>query len=311
MTAVFPSLRRASAPDTLVRGAKAAIARFSPQVAAFIDWLQSSTGSARSVASALFCLLALLGTACAQAEDFTSIPPLTSHVVDRAGMLSAQQRNTLDQVLTDYESRTGSQIAVLLIDSTVPEAIEQYSIRVAEAWKLGRAGVDDGVILLVAKNNPASLRRLRIEAGRGVQGTLTDAQSKRILQDVIAPHFRQNDFYGGLAAGVAAITALLDEEKLPGPKKKPAPADAGMDWGSVLMFVLFIVLSIWLNSRRGRHRPFSSNGWGRGPGIILGGGAAGWGSDFPRGGGGGGFTGGGGFSGGGGTFDGGGASGDW
>jgi uncharacterized protein len=127
-------------------------------------------------------------------------------------------------VLADYETRTGSQIAVLLVKSTEPEAIEQYSIRVADAWKLGRKGVDDGVLLLVARDNPSSLRRLRIEAGRGVQGVLTDAQSKRILQDTIAPHFRQNDYYGGLVAGVGAIATLLNQEKFPAPPGQAAGA---------------------------------------------------------------------------------------
>ncbi|MFX8813037.1 TPM domain-containing protein, partial [Acinetobacter baumannii] len=93
--------------------------------------------------------------------------------------------------------------------TTAPEVIDAYSIRVADAWKLGRKGVDDGVILIVARDNPKELRRLRIEAGRGVQGVMTDVQSKRILADIIAPHFKQNDFYGGLTAGVTAIMQVL------------------------------------------------------------------------------------------------------
>ena len=145
----------------------------------------------------------LLGAATAGAQGLTPVPPLRAHVTDGAAMLDAAQRAALENVLVDYEAKTGSQIAVLLVPSTEPEAIEQYAIRVADAWKLGRKGVDDGVLLVVAKNNPPALRRLRIEAGRGVQGVLTDAQSKRVLQDVIAPHFRQNDYYGGLVPGSA------------------------------------------------------------------------------------------------------------
>src|ERR1700712_3936265 len=129
-------------------------------------------------ALALMFILTLAG-----AQDFAPVPPLQSRVTDMAGMLNPGQRTALENVLKEYESRTGSQIAVLLIRSTAPEAIEQYGLRVADAWKLGRKGVDDGVILIVAKDNPPALRRLRIEAGRGVQGTVTDAQSKRILQD--------------------------------------------------------------------------------------------------------------------------------
>ncbi|XLZ73143.1 TPM domain-containing protein [Massilia sp. SR12] len=172
-----------------------------------------------------------MAVASARAADagFVAVPAKAARVTDQAGMLTAQQRSALEGVLADYERKSGSQIAVLLLPSTAPEAIEQYSIRVADAWKLGRRGVDDGVLLVVAKDNPSSLRRLRIEAGRGVQGTLTDAQSKRVLQDVIAPHFRQSDFYGGLAAGVSAIATLLDKERLPAPSGGTAAGQAGAE----------------------------------------------------------------------------------
>ena len=147
----------------------------------------------------LACTLALCCVV-AGAQNLVPVPPLKERVTDLAGMLNAEQRTTLENVLAEYETRTGNQIAILLVKSTEPEGIEQYSIRVADAWKLGRKGVDDGVLLLVAKDNSAASGRLRIETGRGVQGVLTDAQSKRVLQDVIAPHFRQGDFYGGLAS---------------------------------------------------------------------------------------------------------------
>lgn len=251
-------------------------------------------------------ILALALTA-ASAQEFAPVPPLQTRVTDKIGMLTENQRDTLEKVLKEYEDRTGSQIAVLLISKTEPEAIEQYSIRVFDTWKLGRKGTDDGVLLVVAKDNPPALRRLRIEAGRGVQGSLTDAQSKRILQDVIAPHFRQNDFYGGLAAGVSAITALLDKEQFPAPEGTTAAEDEESDNISLALFfffmILFMLMSRMQSRRYGRHR----HGWGRSaPGVILGGG-------FGSGGfGGGGFGGGGGgFSGGGGSADGGGASGNW
>ncbi|WP_090443196.1 YgcG family protein [Duganella sp. CF458] len=172
-------------------------------------------------------MLALVVASARAADGFVAVPAHAARVTDQAAMLTAQQRSALDGVLADYERKSGSQIAILLVPSTAPEAIEQYSIRVADAWKLGRKGVDDGVLLVVAKNNPSSLRRLRIEAGRGVQGTLTDAQSKRVLQDVIAPHFRQGDFYGGLAAGVSAIATLLDKEHFPATAGTPASGAAG------------------------------------------------------------------------------------
>ncbi|HEY8607376.1 MAG TPA: TPM domain-containing protein [Noviherbaspirillum sp.] len=262
------------------------------------------------------CLALLLGLLLfgqAAAQGFVPVPPLQTRVTDTIGMLSQEQRATLESVLKEYETRTGSQIAVLLIAKTEPESIEQYSIRVLDEWKLGRKGVDDGVLLVVARDNPPALRRLRIEAGRGVQGSLTDAQSKRILQDVIAPHFRQNDYYGGLAAGLSSITSLLDKEQLPAPAQREPAAEDGFDpsFGLFLFFMfLFLMLSRRRSARYARHR----RGWGGTvPGVILGGGLGSGG--FGGGGFGGGFGGsggfGGGFSGGGGTGDGGGASGNW
>jgi uncharacterized protein len=270
-----------------------------------------------------FCLFFLLAGSLriAGAQDFVAVPALTSHVMDQAGMLDEQQRRTLDQVLSDYETRTGSQIAVLLIASTAPEAIEQYGIRVADAWKLGRKGIDDGVILIVAKDNPKALRRLRIEAGRGVQGSLTDAQSKRILEDVIAPHFRQNDYYGGLAAGISALTSLLDRENLPATEKKQATGQSDASWLEVavlvIMLAVFFTALLLVRRRTTGRNNLNNNSWGNAAGVIIGSilneAARGSGSSGRGGFGGGGFSGGsgGGFSGGGGSFDGGGASGDW
>lgn len=259
-------------------------------------------------------LLALALMAGAQAQTgFVAVPPLSGHVVDQAGMLSESERAQLEAQLADYEARTGSQIAVLLVKSTEPEAIEQYSIRVVEAWKLGRKGVDDGVLLMVARDNPSALRRLRIEAGRGVQGSLTDAKSKQILQDVIAPYFRQNQFHAGLSAGVSAIAHLLNAEKFPAPppvvqqaqQQGQAQDGGGIPWWMIIVGV-FVLANIFRPRRR---HGLSRSGWSSGAtGFILGSAMSGMG----RGGfGGGGFGGGGGFSGGGGSFDGGGASGDW
>ena len=253
----------------------------------------------------------------AGAQDLKPVPPLKARVTDPIGMLTPEQRNTLENVLKEQEDRTGNQIAVLLLGSTAPESIEQYSIRVADAWKLGRKGIDDGVILLVARDNTPALRRLRIEAGRGVQGSLTDAQSRRILDGVIAPHFRQNDFYGGLSAGVSAIAALIDKENLPAPapQAQPASEDEGLgSWLPFLLFALFFIVPMFMRGGRRRSR-LGGNDWGRNAGIILGSGIGsrmGSRGGFGGGGfGGGGGGGGGGISGGGGGFDGGGASGNW
>ena len=281
-------------------------------------WLVRYTVLVIILCFALLVVEAARAQGTTQPAGFVPVPQLQARVTDQVKLLTADQRASLEAVLADYEAKTGSQIAVLLISSTAPEPIEQYSIRVTDAWKLGRKGVDDGVLLVVAKDNPSSLRRLRIEAGRGVQGVLTDAQSKRVLQDVIAPHFRTNDYYGGLTAGVGAIATLLDKEQFPAPAAGQAPAprqaqqDSGFPLWPLLLFGVFVILPMLRGGsrRRGLH----SSGWGSDvAGVVIGsviGNALG---NAGRGGGGG-FGGGGsgGFGGGGGgTFDGGGASGDW
>ncbi len=289
----------------------------------------------KSLLAGWLLALAMLPGLAGAADGLVAVPPLSGHVIDQVALLQPQQRQALDGVLAELEQRTASQIAVLLMSSTAPEAIEQYSIRVADAWKLGRKGVDDGVILIVARDNPKALRRLRIEAGRGVQGSLTDAQSKRILEDVIAPHFRQDDFYGGLVAGVSAISGLLAQEQLPPAQRhdgaRQVQADDGGGWIAVLVIVLFLVVffGVLLKSRSRARNTLNNNDWGRGAstgaGVIIGSildqaaRNASSGRNWPGSGGlGGGFGGsssggssGGGFSGGGGGFDGGGASGDW
>lgn len=257
-------------------------------------------------------------------SDLVAVPPLAARVTDLTGTLDGQQRSALEQVLADYEQQHGSQIFVLMVPSTAPEPIEAYGIRVADAWKAGRKGVDDGAVILIAKDNPTSLRKMRIEVGRGLEGVLTDAQSKRILQDVMAPHFRQGDFYGGLAAGISAIQTVIAQENLPPAERaKRQQAQGGIgDWLPVLFplaIIVFFVLSAAMRSggrvtgslpgRPGSRVMMGNRGWG--PGTIggLGAGLGGeWGRDRDDfgGGGGGGFGGGGG-----GGFGGGGASGNW
>lgn len=270
--------------------------------------------------SFLAWMLAIVLAAPARAADgFVAVPPLNARVTDLTGTLSADQRNALENVLAEYEQQRGSQIFVLMLPTTDPETIDAYSIRVAEAWRAGRKGIDDGVIVIVAKDNPPGLRKMRIEAGRGVQGSLTDAMSGRILRDVMAPHFRQNDFYGGLAAGISAIQAAIDKEGLAAPdRRKPqGNVDIG-DWLPVLFplaIIVFFFLSAMLRRGGSPYVVTGRRGWPTGTAGGLGG-MTGyeigrhWGSGGGFGGGGGG--GGGGFGGGGGGgFDGGGASGNW
>src|SRR5471030_2155824 len=142
-----------------------------------------------------------------------AVPPLTGRVVDQTGTLSAGDIAALTQVLRDLETRKGSQVAVLIVPTTEPESIEQYSIRVAEAWKIGRKKIDDGALLLVAKND----RKPRIEVGYGLEGALNDASAKRIIDETITPRFRSGDFAGGISVGVDRIIRVIDGEKLPAP----------------------------------------------------------------------------------------------
>jgi len=166
-------------------------------------------------ASLVALLLCWAFTALAQVSAFAqvAVPPLSGRVVDQTGTLSSDDIASLTQKLKDLEARKGSQIAVLIVPTTQPEEIEQFSIRVAEAWKIGRKKIDDGAILLVAKND----RKLRIEVGYGLEGALTDVTSKRIIDEIITPKFRSGDFAGGIAAGVDRMIAVIDGEPLPAP----------------------------------------------------------------------------------------------
>jgi uncharacterized protein len=286
------------------------------------------------------CAVALfLCAAWAIAE--VAVPPLTGRVVDLTGTLDGSQKATLEQTLAAFEARKGTQIAVLLVPTTAPETIEQFSLRVAEQWKLGRKKVDDGAILVVAKND----RTLRIEVGYGIEGALSDVTSHRIISEVITPAFRQGDFFGGIRAGVERMIGVVDGEPLPAPPKRSSWQDGnGGGIGSMIpiAFMLALVVGGVLRRMLGRFPGAVATGGVIGglawfvlgalslaivAGIIgfvftlLGGGMTGrpgtWQSGrggFPGGFGGGGFGGGGGgggFSGGGGSFGGGGASGRW
>lgn len=288
------------------------------------------------------CFLALLLCWAFAASADVAVPPLTGRVVDRTATLSSRDIASLDQTLKDFEARKGSQIAVLIVPTTQPETIEQYSLRVAEAWKIGRKKIDDGAILVVAKED----RRLRIEVGYGLEGALTDVTAKRIIDEVVTPKFRSGDFAGGISDGVNRILRVIDGEPLPAPVK-PRQDSGVLDQfdpfnpflivavfivggifrgmfgrlfgslatgGAVAAIFWFIAASVSLSVIGGiiafivtmiGDAITSSGGVGRGGGWVSSGGSSAgssWGS---------GGSGGGGFSGGGGNFGGGGASGSW
>ncbi|MGB6449599.1 MAG: TPM domain-containing protein [Steroidobacteraceae bacterium] len=293
---------------------------------------------AASFLGALLLLAWTLGAASPAAAD-VAVPPLTARVTDLTGTLTAEQTETLEQSLQALEASKGSQLAVLIVPTTAPETIEQYGIRVAEQWKLGRKNVDDGAILLVAKND----RAVRIEVGYGLEGALNDATCERIVSEIIVPRFQQGDFYGGISAGLDRMIGVVNGEPLPPPPPETSPRRHGGRSIGPIFLLAALVLGGLARSTLGKFPGAIVTGgvlgflaWlfvgaaaiAVGAGLIgflftlFGGGMAGpmmmggMGGGFRGGGGFGGFGGGfggggGGFSGGGGGFGGGGASGSW
>lgn len=166
----------------------------------------------------LIALALLASTVFAAGAELTAIPLLTGHVVDRAGLLSASQAETLASRLRAFEQQHGSQLVVLIVPTVQPESIEQYSMRVFEAWKIGRKQTNDGILILVSVND----RKLRIDTGYGLEGAIPDAIAKRIVADTMAPRFRAGEPYAGLFAGVEQIIKLVEGEQLPPPVRKSA-----------------------------------------------------------------------------------------
>jgi uncharacterized protein len=168
-----------------------------------------------------------------------AVPPLSGRVVDQTGTLRSDDVASLTQTLKNFEVRKGSQIAVLIVPTTDGEAIEQFSLRVAEAWKIGRKRVDDGALLVIAKND----RHLRIEVGYGIEGALTDATTKRIIDEDITPKFKAGDFSGGISAGVERMIKVIDGEKLPAPAPPqwhgPNPLDYIDPFNPFVLVLLF------------------------------------------------------------------------
>jgi len=190
---------------------------------------------AMSVARPWVVALLLCFSLTASAE--VAIPQLTGRVVDQTGTLSSGDIAGLTQKLKDLESGKGSQIAVLIVPTTQPEDIAQFSIRAAEAWKIGRKKVDDGALLVVAKND----HRLRIEVGYGLEGALTDVTSRRIIDEDIAPKLRSGDFAGGINAGVDRMIAVANGEQLPAPQPQ-ASHGVDLDWDTMTSLAPFVLI---------------------------------------------------------------------
>jgi uncharacterized protein len=238
------------------------------------------------------------------------VPPLQAHVNDTANLLSAPERAQLEQQLTAYEQQTGRQFALLTIDSLAGDALESFSIRVVESWKLGQKGKDSGLLLLIVKDD----HKLRIEVGYGLEGTITDAFSARLIRTVLVPAMRAGQAAAGIGEAFQQLQRQAAGEDVPG--KNPVANDAGdgarggTNWSGLLVLLLFgapILIPLLIAARGGRGGR-GGGGWGGGG---FGGGGGGGGGGFGGGGFGGGGGGGGGFSGGGGGFGGGGSSGSW
>ncbi|MBN8727483.1 MAG: YgcG family protein [Xanthomonadales bacterium] len=290
----------------------------------------------------LVLVLLAVVAAPAHAQDLQPVPPLSARITDLTGTLDAGQKQALEQQLAALEKSSGAQVAVLMVPTTAPEDIAQYSIRVFDQWKLGRKGIDDGALLVIAKDD----RRVRIEVARGLEGAIPDAAASRIIREYITPRFRANDYYGGIRDAVGVLVKLVQGEPLPPPlaDEQEGHADRILPALVVAWFVAVFLRGI-LGGARALPRAglvgigSGAAGWlvsgllplGIGAGLLglflglFGGGGGGGGGFANRGGwggfggggfGGGGFRGGGGFggggfSGGGGISAGGGASGGW
>jgi uncharacterized protein len=193
-----------------------------------------------------------------QVSAEVAVPALSARVIDQTKTLTPEQLRMLDQKLREIEARKGSQVVILMVPTTKPEEIEQFAIRVADKWKIGRKKVDDGVLVLIAKND----RAVRIEAGYGLEGALTDALSKRIIDGAMIPRFKQQDFYGGISAGVDQIGRVIDGEILPTPapnRQLVADQEGTLSSLSVL-FVIALVLGSFLRKILGRAVGASATG---------------------------------------------------
>ena len=278
-------------------------------------------------------------TSTAAAGDFQTVPKLQKRVTDLTGSLAPADEAKIESRLKDFEAKKGAQIAVLLVDTTQPEPVFDYATRVFTEWKLGRKGIDDGVLFVVAKGD----RKMQILTGPGISGVMTDAVSKRIIVEFVSPKFRSGDFAGGIDDGVAKMISVIDGEALPPPpdKRVATKSTGGYENFFVLAIFAAMIVGPMLRAVLGRFLGATATGGVTGAaawfiagglaipivsgvlvflGVLLvgsmgsglgrgGSGRGGWisGGGF----GGGGSSGGGGFSGGGGSFDGGGASGDW
>ncbi|MCX6584593.1 MAG: TPM domain-containing protein [Candidatus Aminicenantes bacterium] len=248
----------------------------------------------RTIARVSFVWVVLLA---AQILWSINVPALKGRVNDYAGVLDSNQKEQLETLLQDAENKTSSQVVLLTVNSLEGEALEDFSIRVVENWKIGRKEFNNGVLVLLA----LAEKKIRIEVGYGLESIITDMKSGYITREIILPYFKKGDYYGGLSQGLAAVTGLISKDFEITPEQLARYQKASKRGKGVhipftfIIFVIIVILNMVKSGTRGRY--------GRGGGIFYGGGFGGGGF--------GGGGGGGGFSGGGGSFGGGGSSGSW
>ena len=289
----------------------------------------------RALAALLFAVL--MPWQWAAAQQLQPVPALTARLIDQTSTFSAEQATAIESRLRGIEEKSGSQVVVLMVPSTQPEDIAPYAHRVASDWKIGRKDVGDGLLIVVAKDD----RRMRIEVARALEGAIPDLAASRIIEQQMSPHFRQNDYAGGILAALDQVAARIAGEQLPAPSSSSSTSSEGMDVEGLAIFLFFGVMVVGPVIRRIFGSKLGSVIVGGGAGVLAfllttsfllagvaaviallvtllanGSGGGSGGGPFIGGGGfgggrGGGFGGGGFSSGGGGSFGGGGASGSW
>ncbi len=179
-----------------------------------------------------------------QAQELQAVPPLSAHVIDTTGTLDAAQQQALEGKLAAFEQAKGSQLVVLMVPTTQPEDIASYANRVGNSWKIGRQGVGDGLILLVAKND----RKVRIEVAKTLEGAVPDLAARQVIDEAITPNFRKGDYAAGLEAAADQLMARISGEALPAPARGTQGSsgggrgyDDGFDWVNLGIFLFFAV----------------------------------------------------------------------
>jgi len=243
-------------------------------------------------------LLLVLAAAGAQALTF---PALSGRVVDEAAILDLQTRSLIEQKLAELEAKSRIQLVVVTLKSLQGTSIEDYGYQLGRHWGIGQKGENNGALLIVAPNE----RKVRIEVGYGLEGTLTDAVSRLIIENAILPRFRAGDFAGGVTRGTDDIIEVLSgnaQEWKERAAKRPEAAPEGVDIGTIILLIVIFIIVVRMMSRGHGIQRGRRGMWGAGPPVIV---PGGWGGGSSGG------SSGGGFSGGGGSFGGGGSSGSW